>query len=980
MKVKNTSCLRTNKNNVDDKKSDNKGKDIIIEKDAKLKEKMFKLDYTKEDIYSNKEKENDKEKNNIMNDKTKKKDTKLININQNNYDYNKEENKNNINVLNEEYKNNHTINGQNINTINVPHIDNKTIENNIKKIESSVNQLNEIEENIMKDIKECDTFIEFYDKSKTLLDSKDFNSDVGREEEIDQIRKILIRCSNKLQGEGIFLTGPSGQGKTYSIFYIINEIAIEKENKKKKNSNQNKNNNINNNNNNNINKNIKNNNKRNNNSVNKNETQTDKVMQKYEHIDSSYFYVSCSNCERPYDIFVDILQQIMKKDKKDILSNIKEKYHLNGLEEVKKLFINYTSKLNNLKIVIVDELDFIATRNVRLELKTKTQNRNQNEDVVKALFECVQHPKSKIILIGIANSLDLIKDYNHMKINRIIYKPYNEKQFMNIIKNKLDALEQELVNKLFKGVSLNVHVRQISNRNGDIRSCFDAILRVFSDKIIDLEERKKNLIKLKEEIMMNQIFNKQEKRNLYLLLNDENIVKDINTRRNHASNEQDNKNNDKQTCTKKRGLNHLDQDLSYNERSNENKNDHNYYNTSPNNTRKKSKINKEINIDDSSNIFIDNNYLKNDTTIDNFFIEENITPMPNLKDYTNDNGFYNRAKYLKFTDLKNESSFGYETLRKEVIKIQNNNETLSEILIRKHFHTNNHNKNNNNNNNSNNNNNNYEYNSDDNRSFCTFGDYTPKQYYESPFKVLYKNEINNEMHQFEDKEDILNNIDIEKLLTFDVIINNQIQNIQHKYNTYSSSNNNNNNAVMITDIKKITDKIPLEEHKDILLKIKSLPLIQKLCLYASCNVVNDTHLNNYQDEEHEHLLKNKIQNIEITYTDIQKGFRNLCSNLSETSYIKDILEGNTMDQSIEHFEELGILINSKKNQKIKEKKNIKVPKGLTPRFANLKNNKNFSSQNKLNSIYYFNLPVSVIKQTLKEISSILSSLDRNANF
>ncbi|SOV74280.1 conserved Plasmodium protein, unknown function [Plasmodium sp. gorilla clade G3] len=972
MKVKNTSCIRTNKSNGDEKKSDNKGKDII-EKDEKLKEKFFKLDYTKGDIYTNEEREDEQEMNNKMNDKTKKKDTNLIKINKKDYDYNKEENKN-VDVQSVECKNvqninnDHTIKGRNINTVNVPYIDNKTIESNIEKIENSMKKLNEIEENIMKDIKECDTFIEFYDKSKTLLDSKDFNSDVGREEEIDQIRKILMRCSNKLQGEGIFLTGPSGQGKTYSIFYIINEIVIEKE--KKKTKNHNKNNNSNNNKKNDINKSIQNNNKRNNNIVNRNETQNVKVADIYEHIDSSYFYVSCSNCEKPYDIFVDILQQIMKKDKKDILSNIKEKYHLNGLEEVKKLFINYTSKLNNLKIIIVDELDFIATRNVRLELKTKSQNRNQNEDVVKALFECVQHSKSKIILIGIANSLDLIKDYNHIKINRIIYKPYNEKQFMNIIKNKLDALEEELVNKLFKGVSLNVHVRQISNRNGDIRSCFDAILRVFSEKIIDLEERKKNLIKLKEEIMMNQIFNKQEKRNLYLLLNDENIVKDINRRRNHASSEQDNKNNDLETCRKKRGANHFDQDLPYNEKEKENVNDHKYYNNynaSPNNTRKKTKINKQINIEDSSNIYLDNNYLKNDTTIDNFFIEENITPLPNLKDYTNDHEFYNQGKYLKFTDMKYESSFGYETLRKEVIKIQNNNETLSEILIRKHFPTNNKNKNN-------------ECDSDDNESFCTFGEYTPKQYYESPFKVLYKNYTKNEMHHFEDKQEILNNIDIDKLLAFDVIINNQIQNIQHKYNTYASSNNNNNNAVMITDIKKITDKIPLEEHKDILSKIKSLPLIQKLCLYASCNVVNDTHLNNYEDEEHGELIKNKIQNIEITYTDIQKGFRNLCSNLSETNYIKDILEGNTMDQSIEHFEELGILINSKKNQKIKEKKNIKVPKGLTPRFANLKNNKNFSSQNKLNAIYYFNLPVSVIKQTLKEISSILSSLDRNANF
>ncbi|KJP88794.1 hypothetical protein AK88_01484 [Plasmodium fragile] len=794
-------------------------------------------------------------------------------------------------------------------------IDNTKIEENIKNIEKSINKLEEIEKKIIHDINECNKYIEFYEKAKTLLDSTDFDSDVGRETEIEEIKKILKRCSQNVDGEGIFLTGPSGQGKTYSIFYIIKEIEKEKEKEKDQNVEDKKK------------------------KMKKNENTP---IQNYKNIDASYFYVSCSNSQKPYDIFVDILQQIIKKDKKSILSDVKQQYHINGLEEVKKVFINYTSKLNNLKIVIVDELDFIATKNVRVELKTKNVNRNFNEDVVKNLFECVQIANSKIILIGIANSLDLIKDYKHMKINQIIYKPYNEKQFMNIVRNKLNTLEDEFVTKIFKGVSLNIHVRQISNRNGDIRSCFDAILRVFSDKKSDLDERKKNLTKLKEEVMMNKIFSMQERRNLFLLLEDQ--EEDDSTDALNGEESEYTESEQPDVETHKRGKRKAIKGKEHQENGT-------YCHTShTHKIIKKQKV-------QSKNTSNFNYQSGSHHSEDNFFLEHNVTPLPNLRHFELANKFNDKSKNLKFTDQKNEFSIGYETLKKEVIKIQNNNETLSEILITKNFNAN------------------------DNASFYNFSQCTPERCYESPFKVLYKNDIDSEIPHFKDKKEVLQNIDVDKLQSFDVIVDNQIKSIEKKYHDFVDTAKD--NTVMISDIKKITDKIPLEEHKDILFKIKSLPLIQKFYLYASCNVVNDTHLNS--DDEEEDCEGKKKQNpnqfIEITYADIQRGFRSLCSNLSETSYIRDILEGNTIDQAIEHFEELGILTNCKKNQKIKERKSVvKVPKGLTPRFANMKNNKNFSSHNKMNTVYYFNLPVCVIKQTLKEISSILSSCDRNSQF
>lgn len=788
--------------------------------------------------------------------------------------------------------------------------DNDIFQRSIKKIEYSTNKLDEIEKKLDDQIEECNRFISIYDKSKSLLDSKDFSSSVGREEEISEIRNIFQRCSMNNKTEGIFLTGPSGQGKTYSIFNIIYEIEKEKDKEKllKKTKKKQK---------------------------EKEETQ----KEFYKNIDASYYYVSCSNCDKPYDIFVDIIQQIMNKDKRTILNTIKQKYNVNGLDEVKKIFINYTSKLNNLRIVIVDEMDFIAVKNARVELRTKTQNKTNSDDVIKCLFECVQHDKCKIILVGIANSFDLLKDYTHLKINQITYKPYTEKQFMSIIKNKLNSLEEELVQKLFKGVSLNIHVRQIANRNGDIRACFDAILRVLSEKTTDLLDRKKSLCKLKEEIVVNKIFNEHEKRNLAILCytpkKETNLMK---RKRNKTDTEEispDNKRNGKRTKMKNTD-NEMD-DI----------------------------INKSYTTETNASSCSENFHMGDN--------ESTVTPQSFLPN-TQEQKFSKNVQGLTFTNLKYRDAFDYERLKKESMKLKNDEETMGgNVLIKKDFE------------NSEEKDSEYSFYSNDNDANDIVANY------QSPFKVLYQNSENqqNENNEKqkgkekgkrkelydvgkEEKQFSLGDMDLKKLhVSLDEIVDNQLKSLESKYNDLVNGTNN-NNAVLISDFKKITDKMPLEEHKDILLKIKSLPLIQKIYLYASCNVVKAEHDYEEEGEEEEQEEQGKdVPNIEITYADIQKSFRVLCSQLSECAQIKDILEGGTIDQAIEHFEELGILTNTKKGKE----KNIKMSKSLTPRFATKRNTINFTNQNKINTVYNFNLPIKVVRHTLKEISSILAAFE-----
>lgn len=795
---------------------------------------------------------------------------------------------------------------------------------NLETVNNFIQKLEEIEKHINDDIRDCDKFIEFYDKSKSLLDSKDFSSDVGREEEIEKIRTILKRCSTNCVSEGIFLTGPSGQGKTYSIFYILNEIEKEKEEEKEKEKDKNSDRGK---------RNKRKEKEKEQTKENAKEKETEKEVEQtkyYKNIDPTHYYVSCSNCEKPYDLFVDILQQIINKDKKVILQDIKQKYNLNGLDEVKKAFISYTSKLSNLKIVIVDELDFIAVKNARVELKTKSQTKNTSEDVVKNLFECVCHSKCKIILIGIANSFDLLKDYTHMKINQIIYKPYTEKQFMNIIKHKLNSLEDELIQKIFKGVSLNIHVRQISNRSGDIRSCFDAILRVFSEKRSSLNDRKHSMLKLKEEIRVNKIFSNQERQNLLIL-------------------------SQKKEKTKQEKLKKIEQGSTCNKQESEN-----------NETLGNGKIHRKRSSEEKG--------------------EQRNDPMERSAKKTKTKMTSDKEEEIELTDRSTTTTTtannsDIEDWKKEGTAYKNRKEDqLSDLMKKKQF-------------------NKYDYDDsdsfylDNNSSFYS-DDKNIVNNYESPFKKLYKNinrseengtpnsstsatpmgKRNQKKPPPSEADIILNNVNVKQFVSsFGGIVDDQMKKIENKYQAVKADITN--NTVMISDFKKVTDKMPLEEHTDILFKIKSLPLIQKIYLYASCNVINDEHLNSDEEEregegkEAENSSRNR--NIEITYADIQRSYRVLCSQLSETSHIRDILEGSTIDQAIEHFEELGILTNSKKGKE----KTAKASKGLSPRFATKKNTKNFSSQNKINSVYNFNLPIKVIKQTLKEISSILSTFD-----
>ncbi|EAA18908.1 hypothetical protein [Plasmodium yoelii yoelii] len=346
--------------------------------------------------------------------------------------------------------------------------------------------------------------------------------------------------------------------------------------------------------------------------------------------------------------------------------------------------------------------------------------------------------------------------------------------------------------------------------------------------------------------MMNKIFNKKEKRNLFLLINDKSNV-DSDDQLTLAS-DNDNPNyseysNELESSIRKKRKRDIDNILIDDEIEKKVKK----------NGKKELTPNKKKNTYENSVASFENSDMDND-----FYLNQNITPLPKMENIHDK--FRDNTKNLRFTDLKNECEIGYETLRKEAIKMNNNNETMSEILIRKNFKTN-----------------------DDNNYFCYDNESSPKRYYESPFKVLYKDEEKyDESINFKNKKDILRNINIQKLSSFDTIIDNQLKNLEKKFQDFTTINN----TVMISDIKKVTDKIPLEEHKDILFKIKSLPLIQKLCLYSSCNLINDTHLNIDDKNEEDRDYNNKLQNIEITYSDIQNGFRNLCNNLSETAYIK----------------------------------------------------------------------------------------------
>ncbi|KAG7207593.1 hypothetical protein KM043_009216 [Ampulex compressa] len=173
-------------------------------------------------------------------------------------------------------------------------------------------------------------------------------------------------------------------------------------------------------------------------------------------------YVNCTTMKSATTIYGKIIQELgltANKSGKNSKANI-EKYLISD---------------HKILLLILDEID---------QLDSKKQS------VLYSIFEWPSLPNSKIILVGIANALDLtdrilprLQARCDLKPKLIHFAPYTKQQISNIISTRL---KEANVSDVFTGTAIQMLAGKVAAISGDIRRALD-----ISRRVVELAESHK---------------------------------------------------------------------------------------------------------------------------------------------------------------------------------------------------------------------------------------------------------------------------------------------------------------------------------------------------------------------------------------------------------------------------------------------------------------------------------------------------------
>ncbi|KAL1459636.1 hypothetical protein WDU94_011600 [Cyamophila willieti] len=113
-------------------------------------------------------------------------------------------------------------------------------------------------------------------------------------------------------------------------------------------------------------------------------------------------------------------------------------------------------------VLLIDELDYLC---------------NKRQDVIYNILELLNKPKSKLIILCIANTMDLPertlkgKVSSRMGLTRLMFRPYDHHQLQEIVQNRLNN------NKCFHADAVQLVARKVAAVSGDARRALDICKR-----------------------------------------------------------------------------------------------------------------------------------------------------------------------------------------------------------------------------------------------------------------------------------------------------------------------------------------------------------------------------------------------------------------------------------------------------------------------------------------------------------------------
>lgn len=188
-------------------------------------------------------------------------------------------------------------------------------------------------------------------------------------------------------------------------------------------------------------------------------------------------YVNCMVIKDPKGIYGTLVGEFW--DEGELLSK-------DGKEELERLFVGKQSgRKGSVYVVVLDEIDHLLTK---------------DQETLYSLFEWSLASSSRLILIGIANALDLTDRFlprlkaRNLKPQLLPFHPYSAQQIAEVIIVRLRSLlPEDAPDKSYipyiHPAAIQLCARKIAAHTGDIRKAFDMCRRGL--ELLDSELKEK---------------------------------------------------------------------------------------------------------------------------------------------------------------------------------------------------------------------------------------------------------------------------------------------------------------------------------------------------------------------------------------------------------------------------------------------------------------------------------------------------------
>mmetsp|Transcript_18214 Transcript_18214/g.32641 ORF Transcript_18214/g.32641 Transcript_18214/m.32641 type:complete len:650 (-) Transcript_18214:127-2076(-) len=164
----------------------------------------------------------------------------------------------------------------------------------------------------------------------------------------------------------------------------------------------------------------------------------------------NFIHINCMKFAKPHDLYNYLATKIFDLDDKPNWAKTKALRNLTD-------YFKHPKPTNPIFIVLVDELDAIF---------------NKRQDVLYNIFNWPATEKSHLIVVGIANTMDLTERFmskisSRIGTDRIVFTPYTRELLQKMIWTRLSSTN------IFTSDAINYACAKVANYSGDARRAFN---------------------------------------------------------------------------------------------------------------------------------------------------------------------------------------------------------------------------------------------------------------------------------------------------------------------------------------------------------------------------------------------------------------------------------------------------------------------------------------------------------------------------